>query len=279
MWTIIAVLTLLLIAASCARKVLSAGPDGQPRDCLIIAHRAGAGLAPENSLRAVRRAMELGVDAIEIDVRLTADGELVVCHDATIERSTNGRGRVDEMSIEELRQYRIVDAAGEATDEPMPTLGDVLWAVQGRTRVLIEAKRTKDAEQMAKALINEIALYGASEWVAVQSFDDEVLEHIHRLGHPCELEKLFYFKLPLVPFAYDGGLVRFSMSKYDYISSFNFNYKNLSPRLVERVHSYGKKIKVWTLDAPPKKPLPAVDGVITDRPDLWKKEPVGPLVR
>ena len=271
MWTIIAVLALLLIAASCTRRVWSVSSAGQPRDCLIIAHRAGAGLAPENSLSAVRRARELGVDAIEVDVRLTADGELVVCHDATIERTTNGRGRVDEMSLEELRQYRIVGADGSVTDEALPTLGDVLWAVQGSCRVLVEAKRTASAEQMAKALINEIALYGASEWVAVQSFDDEVLEHIHRLGHPCELEKLFYFKLPLVPIAYDGGLVRFSQSKYDYISSFNFNYKNLSPRLVEKVHSYGKKVKVWTLDAPPKKPLPAVDGIITDRPDLWKK--------
>lgn len=271
MWIAVAILLLSLIVVSCACGMWNANAVGQLQGREIIAHRAGAGIAPENSLAAVHRVLELGVDAIEVDVRLTADGELVVCHDATIERTMNGKGAVEEMSLEQLQQYRIVDAKGEVTDEALPTLGDVLWAVQGRCRLLVEAKRTKNAEQMAKALINEIALYGAAGWVSVQSFDDEVLEHIHRLGHPFELEKLFYFKIPGLPLAYDGGLVRFGQSKYDYISSFNFNYKYVSPKLVEKVHLYGKKIKVWTLDAPPERSLPFVDGIITDRPDLWKR--------
>ena len=106
MWTIIAVLALLLIAASCTRRVWSVSSAGQPRDCLIIAHRAGAGLAPENSLSAVRRARELGVDAIEVDVRLTADGELVILHDASLKRMTDVDMNVEKSTRKEIKKVK-----------------------------------------------------------------------------------------------------------------------------------------------------------------------------
>ena len=274
MWYIIigiALCAVALLLASCSKGLWNSKAGVERTGVSVVAHRAAAGLAPENSLAAVDKALAAGVDAIEVDVHLTADGELVVCHDNTIERTTNGKGRIADMTLEEIRAYRIVDADGAVTDEVVPTLGDVLWRINGGCRVLVEAKRTKDAERMAKALINEIALYQAAEWVAVQSFDTDVLAHIHRLGHPFALEKLFYFKVPLLPFAYDGSLARFNCSKYDYISSFNFYYKYISPRLVKKIHSCGKSIKVWTLDAPKESPMLPVDGVITNRSDLWKR--------
>src|SRR5215213_11586194 len=70
---------------------------------LVIAHRGGAGLWPENTLYAFEKANELGVDVIEIDVRSTSDGTLVVMHDATIDRTTDGVGRVSEMTLAELK--------------------------------------------------------------------------------------------------------------------------------------------------------------------------------
>lgn len=264
-------LLVLLFFSSCSPGLWSAKDGAERSRVSVIAHRAGAGIAPENSRAAVAKAVELGVDAIEVDVHLTADGELVVCHDDDIDRTTNGKGCIGDMTLEQLRAYRIVDVDGNITEESLPTLGDVLWQVNGRCRMLIEAKRTKDAEKMAKALINEVALYQAADWVTVQSFDTDILAHIHRLGHPFMLEKLFYFKVPLLPLAYDGTLSRFSCSKYDYISSFNFHYKFVSSRLVNKIHSCGKSVKVWTLDGPKDASMLPVDGVITDRPDLWKK--------
>lgn len=275
MWYIIIIgITLcvtVLFFSSCSQGLWNSKEGVERGVVSVVAHRAGAGLAPENSLTAVDEALAVGADVIEVDVHLTADGELVVCHDNTIERTTNGKGRIGEMTLEEIRAYRIVAADGAVTEEPLPTLGDVLWRINGRCRVLVEVKRTKDAERMAKALINEVALYQADGWVAVQSFDTEVLAHIHRLGHPFPIEKLFYFKVPFLPFAYDGSLTRFNFSKYDYISSFNFHYKYISPRLVKKIHSCGKSIKVWTLDGPKESPMLPVDAVITDRPDLWKR--------
>lgn len=275
MWYIIIIgITLcvtVLFFSSCSQGLWNSKEGVERGVVSVVAHRAGAGLAPENSLTAVDEALAVGADVIEVDVHLTADGELVVCHDNTIERTTNGKGRIGEMTLEEIRAYRIVAADGAVTEEPLPTLGDVLWRINGRCRVLVEVKRTKDAERMAKAIINEVALYQADGWVAVQSFDTEVLAHIHRLGHPFALEKLFYFKVPFLPFAYDGSLTRFNCLKYDYISSFNFHYKYISSRLVKKIHSCGKSIKVWTLDGPKESPMLPVDAVITDRPDLWKR--------
>lgn len=270
MFAIVVVLALsLLLVISCACGLWGAKDGECSSVCVVVAHRAAGD--PENSLAAVQRALEIAVDEIEVDVRMTADGELVVCHDETIDRTTNGKGSVADMTLDEIRKYRLVDSNGEVTDELMPTLGDVMWAIQGRCRLLVELKRSGDAEKMAKAVINEVSLYGAFEWVAVQSFDDNVLEHIHRLGHPFRLEKLFYFKIPGLPLAYDGRVVGFSVSKYNYIASFNFNHKCVSKRLVDEIHSRGKQIKVWTVDAPKNECMLPVDGVITDYPERWRK--------
>jgi glycerophosphoryl diester phosphodiesterase len=83
---------------------------------LRIGHRGAAGHAPENTLAAVRRGIELGVDFVEIDVRSTADGVLVALHDATVNRTTNGKGRIDALSLLEVRAFDAGDG------EQIPTL-------------------------------------------------------------------------------------------------------------------------------------------------------------
>ena len=274
-WVIAVVVLLLAIMLLYMCSASLFGKKGytqqQIDNLVIVAHRGGVRTAPENTIAGIRECLACGVDVIEIDIRLTKDGEIVVCHDAKIERTTNGRGAVANMTLEQLREYKVVDSCGKLTDEALPTLGEVLELVEGRCKLLIDVKRTADAEQMAKALINEIALYQAAQWVVAQSFDDAVLEHLHRLGHPFPLEKIFIFKIPFLPIAYDGKFVGYGYAKYDYISSFNFYYRMLPVALIDEVHAHGKKIKVWTLDAPANAPSLPVDAVITDRPCLWKK--------
>lgn len=274
-WTIA---ILLLLPASAFVAVCGYGLWGAKgfsfdkcRGLVVVAHRGGGVNVPENSLAAVEAGISSRADVVEIDVRMSSDGELVVCHDATVDRTTNGVGRVADMTFEELRRLRLKATDGTLTDECIPTLGDVLALVNGRCRLLIEVKRGISPESVAKALINEIAAYGASGWVSVQSFDDAVLSEIHRLGHPFPLEKLFVFKIPGLPLAYDGSIVSYNYSKYDYISSFNFCAKAVSPSLVRDVHSRGKHVKVWTVGAPCDTPALPVDGVITDSPSLWRR--------
>lgn len=229
----------------------------------VVAHRAGVG-AMENSLAGIRECMAAGVSEIEIDVRMTADGELVLCHDDKVRAANGAMLYVCYATLSELQQQ----CAGA-----MPTLGEAFETVGGRCRLLLDAKCSCNAEQFAKALINEVALYQAAGWVSVQSLDDALLGHLHRLGHPFPLEKIIALKIPFLPIIVDNGLSLFNFEKYDYISSFNICYKALTPSLVNEIHSRGKAVKVWSPDAPHDIPALDVDGVITDYPRQWL--PVG----
>jgi glycerophosphoryl diester phosphodiesterase len=97
-----------------------------------IGHRGAAGHEPENTLRSIGRAIEIGVDLIEVDIQMTSDGHLVLLHDKRVDRTTNGRGYVSEMS---LRDVQALDAG---TGERIPRLEDALELASGRTGMMLE---------------------------------------------------------------------------------------------------------------------------------------------
>jgi glycerophosphoryl diester phosphodiesterase len=118
----------------------SVGGQGKPAT-LLAAHRGGALLWPENSLLAFRNAVALGADFIEFDVHLSRDGEVVVIHDPTLDRTTNGQGAVKDRTVAELKALRLKDRAGAVTGETVPTLDEVTAvASQGGRRMLLEIK-------------------------------------------------------------------------------------------------------------------------------------------
>lgn len=90
---------------------------------LVIGHRGAAGEAPENTLASFRLALEQGADAVELDVHMSADGEIIVCHDATVNRTTDGQGAISTMSTAELRQLD----AGRWFHERLPGSGCRCW--------------------------------------------------------------------------------------------------------------------------------------------------------
>jgi glycerophosphoryl diester phosphodiesterase len=107
----------------------------------LAAHRGGAGLWPENSLRAFRESLALGVDLLELDVHLSADGRVMVIHDPTLDRTTEARGPVRERTAAELGRVRLRGPDGTVTDERVPTLEDVLSLVApSGAGLLLEAK-------------------------------------------------------------------------------------------------------------------------------------------
>ena len=99
---------------------------------LRIGHRGAAGHAPENTLAAIQKGIALGVDFVEVDVRRTADGVLVILHDETVNRTTNGKGRVDRLSLREIKRLN----AGNG--ESIPTLEEVLTVVEGQAGLVVE---------------------------------------------------------------------------------------------------------------------------------------------
>ncbi len=111
----------------------------------IIAHRGSSADRPENTLASTRRAIEAKATAVEVDVRTTKDGELVLSHDATLERSTNGKGRVNDATLAEIRK---LDAGSKFdpkfANERVPTLGEVLAICKDRIDVLLDLKESSD---------------------------------------------------------------------------------------------------------------------------------------
>ncbi len=145
-----------------------------------IAHRgaSGKGLAPENTLAAIEKALEIGVDLVEVDIHLTADGHPVVIHDRTVDRTTDGSGPVDGLTLEEIRKLD----AGKWRDpayrgERIPTMEEALDLVKGRAGLLIEAK-TEEAAERAVTVIRSMR---AQAHVVIQSFHGVAVRAVNRM--------------------------------------------------------------------------------------------------
>ncbi len=167
---------------------------------LVGAHRGAMGYAPENSLAAFERAVACGTDRCEFDVRLSADGHVVVMHDETVERTTGGTGRVDQMTLAELRQLRLEDS-----DEPVPTFDEAAACLRDRCDMLVEIK----AAGMVEALLAAISDAGVASQCTISSFLEDSLRQVHTshagLAIAC-------FVLPGVPFDVAGAVTELGAS-------------------------------------------------------------------
>jgi len=132
---------------------------------LIISHAACGGHAPENTIGGILKAIELGSEAIEIDVQASADGVPVLMHDLTVDRTTNGSGAIAELSIEQLRA---LDAGGE----PLPTLAEVLDLTKGKVLLVMEIKQPGIEEHIAHLVRESEAINDVMAW----SFFPDALE-------------------------------------------------------------------------------------------------------
>lgn len=256
--------------ASCSKSLVGSVTDGSTRPQVVItAHRGGAGYGLENSLSCISRSLEAGVQSIEIDVQLSKDGHVVVCHDGDVDRTTNGEGRISQMTLEELSLLRLKDEEGNVYNESLPLLGQVLELMDGKSHLLLEIKRESDTpDSLEAAVVEELVRYDALSWTTVQSFSDTTLQRIHSLLPEIRLEKLAYCRVLGLPLLFDGSFRRFSLERYSYIESFNFFYRGVSRGFVDELHAAGKRVRLWTINKPSKCPNLPVDGIITDYPDL-----------
>ena len=115
----------------------------------ICAHRGASYYEPENTLRAFKRALEMGADRIEVDVRLTADGHIIALHDETVDRTTNGSGYARDMTLEEIKRLD----AGKG--ERIPTLREIIDLVRDRADLLIDVKDHGMEDKLAETILNE----------------------------------------------------------------------------------------------------------------------------
>lgn len=157
-----------------------------PADPQLIAHRGGSAYRPENTLAAFQNSINLGVDWIEMDIQKTKDGVLVVMHDETVERTTNGTGRVEDLTFAEIRS---LDAGN---GEKIPTFQEVIaLAKESGVGILPEAKSPHLYPNIAAQMVAELSDSGYTENAIIQSFDPLTLEQIHEYDPEIQLCPLF----------------------------------------------------------------------------------------
>ena len=144
-----------------------------------IAHRGASGNAPENTIAAFEKALDIGVDAVELDLHGTADGEVVVIHDASLDRTTNHHGRVNQTTLETIKR---ADAGGwfapEFVGEPVPTLVEALECITKKTIAVLEIKDPLIAE----AVVARIRETQTQDLTVIISFHIPVLETVRSLA-------------------------------------------------------------------------------------------------
>jgi len=231
---------------------------------LIIAHRGGRGLAPENTLAACARALRLGVDAIEIDVRLTADDEPVVLHDATLDRTTTGRGPIAALDAAAVgRLDATVGWHGRGVrPQPPPLLAEVVALVGRRAALHVELKGDPS---VPAALVERVVrlLRPVDPTPLLLSFDWDALRLARRLAPWLPTEPL----LDVWPAAAPVLLAELAQAQMDWLG---LRYGLASPGRVAAVQAAGLRLNVWTVNRVPSLARALrlnVDAVTTDRPD------------
>jgi len=244
---------------------------------LVIGHRGGAGAAPENTVEAIRHGIEAGTDAIEFDIHATRDGQIVVIHDDTVERTTDGAGVVEEMNLDELRQldagFNFTPDFGRSfpfrgTGIRIPTLDEAVEACEGLP-IACEVKTARAGLLLAdwlpgKAVRERMIVGGfeaddvrpaasAARWRCANQRDLTPFVLLGKLGIPARLAA--DITAAMVPLR--KGLVRVVTAGF-----------------VRRCHEAGIGVHVWTVNAPDKMRQLlelGVDGLISDYPAIARR--------
>lgn len=265
-----------LVAAALAVSVLVAAviPVSAQPATLYAAHRGGSLLWPENSGLAFRNAVALGVDYIEFDVHLSKDGEVVVIHDPTLERTTSGSGPVRERTVAELHALRLRDRNTRVTEETVPTLDEVAQLAAGsRVRMLLEIKvdergqRYPGIEEKALAVL---ARHGMGPRTIVMAFEPETWRRVRELSPDVQVGAL-YSPQTLEPAAMKSQMLELRQAGIGFVG---LSQALVTKETVALAREAGLLLGVWTVNDPG--PLrrfieAGVGIVITDRPDLAKE--------
>lgn len=239
----------------------------------IIAHRGANKRAPQNTLPAFRKAIEMGTHGFETDVHLTKDGVPVICHNYTIDATSNGTGKIEEMTLSQLKTYDFGSYfSNEFKGTTLPTLEEFLELAQGKgLKILnIELKPEKDTqrrEALVRKTLELVEKYGLSDILLISSFSKEILRYIKKVDPKCKTAFLYpagYWRAFLVAFPPFRAMNAMDCSaSHPHKLCIKGNY-------VKNAHKAGLQVNVWTVDEADeiRNMIKAgVDGIITDCPD------------
>ena len=216
---------------------------------LKIGHRGAKGYVDENTLASFQKAIDLKVDGIELDVHLSSDGEIIVIHDETIDRTTNGNGFVKDFTSVQLKQFGI------------PTLTEVLDLMNHNFFVNIELKSNDSAEKVIDLI---------EKYVSENNWDYENFMISSFLWTNLEIVSQRNKRIKIGVLAEDSIEIALAFAKEIKAFSINPYFKLLNPENVKLMHNEGFQIHTWTVNSPEDitfvKSL-LVDGIISDFPD------------
>ena len=231
---------------------------------LVFGHRGASAYAPMNTLPAFELAAELGADGIELDVHRTRDGEVVIVHDFDVDETTDGQGRVVDMTLAQLKELD----AGSWFDEDfrgvrVPTLNEVFEAVGSKLYINIEIKSvTAETDGIEQCVADLIQHYGMRKYVIVSSFNPLAIIRFRQIMPDVALGSLYAPELPTWP------LDTLNRLSYEAIHPY---HEIIDAEFVEVAKSKGEFINAWTVNDPVRAKVLGdlgVDGIITDRPDV-----------
>jgi|RhiMethySRZTD1v2_1073278.scaffolds.fasta_scaffold170810_2 glycerophosphoryl diester phosphodiesterase len=221
----------------------------------LFAHRGASGEAPENTLTAFRRAAELGIVYAELDVHASRDGVVVVCHDATLERTTDGHGHIRELSLVELQNvdagfYFSSDGGRtfpfRGTDVKIPTLVEVLQSFP-TLHFTIEMKQTEPA--IEELVIAAIRACGREEHVILASEHDAVLARVRALAPEMTTSFAYGEVIEFIQRAKTNQLLDYRPPGQAFQIPPEFHGTLLvTPQTVAAAHALGCEMHVWTID-------------------------------
>lgn len=228
----------------------------------VFGHRGARGLAPENTLPAFRLAKELGVDGVELDVHLTSDDELVVIHDDTLDRTTNGKGRVRDYTVDQIKKLDAGIKFGEKwRGVTVPTLRQV-FEETGKLLYKVELKHGSAVYPgIESRLIDLVREMGVERRVRFTSFDYDALEEVRRLDPKAEVGIIYH------------GKTRWFLGAADKLGAawMQAYIGLLDQKDVEMTHAIGLKIGAWptsTIEDIEKAVALGTDEVTSDYPDV-----------
>jgi glycerophosphoryl diester phosphodiesterase len=253
---------------------------GAPRT-LVIAHQGGDGVWPGNTLFAFEQAVAIGSDVLEMDAHITNDGRIVLMHDEAVDRTTDGTGLIEEMTLAELKQ---LDAAYDWTNDEgatfpyrgqgiqVPTLDEVFEKFP-QMRYAIEIKKT--VNPLEQPLCDLIRKYGMQDRVVVASFHDAVMQNFRALcpevATSASRGEVTQYVLLGKAFLWGFYVPKFQAIQPPWNPEESLNIPIMTERFVRESQAKGIRVEPWTVNDPAlmKQYITwGVDGIITDRPDL-----------
>ncbi|MBQ7596061.1 MAG: hypothetical protein IJU45_05300 [Clostridia bacterium] len=241
----------------------------------IIAHRGANRYAPQNTLPAFQKAFELESDGLETDVHLTSDGVPVICHNYNIDGLSNGKGAIREMTLEQFKSYDFGSYFSDKfIDTPAPTLAELLELCKNyKFKILnLEIKPPKENDMaIVKKTIDMVKEYGLYDEMLLSSFSANVLIEAKKLDRNCKTAYLYspdkrdFYRVgrKIEKFAREIGAC--ALHPIDLL---------VSRQVVEKAHSEGVEVNVWTVNKKSsilKYADYGVDGIITDKPDFARQ--------